>query len=209
MARDKITDAVVNVSVEGLNDTPDFTDQGGKFLKINSAGDEIEYEDASESLLIANNLSDVNNQQTALDNITNVSSGTVAQVLTKNDSNLASWEDVGGSSAQTIEVDNITGTYTIDLDDGSVFDLTMTADTTLTFPTSSDGTAGELGEFFIYLKQNATGGYTITWDVDVNWAMNIVPNLDKTLSTMSIFRFTQLGASDTWYGECLGMGYAI
>jgi hypothetical protein len=101
-----------------------------------------------------------------------------------------------------------TGTgYTIDLANGTVFELTLDNATTFTFP--STGIAGELGEFWIYLKRDATGGRTITWDSDIKWAMDIVPSLDTTASTLTIFRFTQLGNSSRWYGEVLGMGYVI
>ena len=113
----------------------------------------------------------------------------------------------GGSSSIVMCTANTTTAYTVDLANGTCFNLTLNGDCTFTFP--SAGTAAVMGEFWIYLKRDATPSRAVTWDSDVKWPMDIVPALDGTASTLTIFHFTQLGNSARWYGEVLGMGYTI
>lgn len=113
----------------------------------------------------------------------------------------------GGSSAIVMCTANTTTAYTVDLANGTCFNLTLNGDCTFTFP--SAGTAGVMKEFWIYLNRDATPSRAVTWDTDVRWPMNIVPALDGTASTLTIFHFTQLGNTARWYGEVLGMGFPI
>ena len=106
-----------------------------------------------------------------------------------------------------LETDDTGSAYTFDLSTKSHFDLTLTDNCTFTFPAT--GISGEVGEFLLYLKRDSTSDRTVTWDSDVKWAMDVVPVLDGTALTMSVFKFTQLGNTSRWYGECLGMGYVI
>jgi hypothetical protein len=102
---------------------------------------------------------------------------------------------------------NTSTAYTIDISDNVYFNLTLTGNCTFTFPTGL--TSGELAQFWIYLKQDSTGGRSVTWPSSVKWPMNVVPSLDTTLSTMSIVYFSSLGSDSRWYGQVLGMGYTI
>ena len=115
-----------------------------------------------------------------------------------------------------------TGTaYTIDLANGTCFNLTLNGNVTFTFPAT--GTANIMREFWIYLNRDATPNRTITWDADIKWTWNTEPSISTSpyalddnfsyisgaASTLTIFRFTQLGNSSRWYGEILGTGYTI
>ena len=60
----------------------------------------------------SSNLSDVSNQQTALNNITNVSSATTGQILTKSSGGYVAWETASGGG--TTVIDNLNSTSTTD-----------------------------------------------------------------------------------------------
>ena len=112
-----------------------------------------------------------------------------------------------GSSTIVMCTANTGTAYTIDLANGTCFNLTLNDNVTFTFPAT--GTAAVMKEFWIYLNRDATASRTVTWDTDVKWPMDVVPALDGTASKLTIFHFTQLGNAARWYGEVLGMGYAI
>ena len=112
------------------------------------------------------------------------------------------------STAAKLRHPNIVKIYAVGRDGDAVyFAITLTENCTFTFPTGL--TSGELVQFWVYLKQDATGGRSVTWPSSVKWAMDIVPALDTTLSTLTILHFQSLGSDSRWYGEVLGMGYAI
>ena len=120
----------------------------------------------------------------------------------------AAWSEVVIPPTSPVMVTANTGTgYSIDLALGTCFNLTLTGGCTFTFPTT--GTAATMSQFWIYLNRDATPSRTVTWPTNTKWSMDIVPALDGTASTLTIFRFTQLGNTNRWYGECLGMGYVI
>ena len=112
-----------------------------------------------------------------------------------------------GGLPKDIITANSGSAYTIDVTDVVYFEITLTENCTFTFPTGL--TSGELTQFWLYLKQDATGGRSVTWPASVKWAMDIVPALDTTLSTLTILHFQSLGSDSRWYGEVLGMGYAV
>ena len=131
-------------------------------------------------------------------------------------------DDTASSPASITMVTANTGTaYTIDLANGTCFNLTLNGNVTFTFPAT--GTANIMREFWIYLNRDATPNRTITWDADIKWTWNTEPSISTSpyalddnfsyisgaASTLTIFRFTQLGNSSRWYGEILGTGYTI
>jgi hypothetical protein len=96
-----------------------------------------------------------------------------------------------------------TGTaYTIDLAGGSVQILTLTGNCTFTFPTA---TAGQ--SFILLLKQDGTGGRTVTWPASVEWPGGTAPTITSTASKMDKFVFT--AADSNWYGSVAGQSYTV
>jgi hypothetical protein len=96
-----------------------------------------------------------------------------------------------------------TGTaYTIDLAGGSVQILTLTGNCTFTFPTA---TAGQ--SFILLLKQDATGGRTVTWPAAVKWPGGTAPTITSTASKMDKLVFT--AADSNWYGSVAGQNYTV
>jgi len=96
-----------------------------------------------------------------------------------------------------------TGTaYTIDLAGGSVQILTLTGNCTFTFPTA---TAGQ--SFILLLKQDGTGGRTVTWPASVKWPGGTAPTITSTASKMDKLVFT--AADSNWYGSVAGQSYTV
>lgn len=97
-----------------------------------------------------------------------------------------------------------TGTaYTIDLVNGSVQNLTLTGSCVFTFPTATAGRS-----FLLILRQDATGGRTVTWptvtDI-VRWPGGTAPTLTSTASRVDVFAFTADGTR--WFGRTIAQNY--
>jgi hypothetical protein len=97
---------------------------------------------------------------------------------------------------------NTSTAYTIDLAGGSVQILTLTGNCTFTFPTA---TAGQ--SFILLLKQDGTGGRTVTWPASVEWPGATAPTITSTASKMDKFVFT--AADSNWYGSVAGQSYTV
>jgi hypothetical protein len=96
-----------------------------------------------------------------------------------------------------------TGTaYTISLAGGSVQILTLTGNCTFTFPTA---TAGQ--SFILLLKQDGTGGRTVTWPASVEWPGATAPTITSTASKLDKYVFT--AADSNWYGSVAGQNYTV
>lgn len=94
-----------------------------------------------------------------------------------------------------------TGTaYTIDLANGSLQILTLTGNCTFTFPTPTAGRS-----FMLLLRQDATGGRTVTWPGTVRWPSSINPVITTTASKTDKFVFTADGTN--WLGSNGGQNY--
>lgn len=92
-----------------------------------------------------------------------------------------------------------TGTgITINLANGTVQQLTLTNNATLTMPTATAGKS-----FIVYLKTGA-GSYTLTWST-VKWSGGTAPTVTATASKMDIYSFFSDGTN--WYGVTVGQNY--
>lgn len=89
---------------------------------------------------------------------------------------------------------------TLDLANGGVQEITLTANTTITMPTASTGKS-----FTLSAKQDTTGSRTITWST-VNWSSATAPTLTTTASYKDIFQFLAIGT--TWYGWVVSQNHA-
>jgi len=98
---------------------------------------------------------------------------------------------------------NTSTAYTIDLAGGSVQILTLTGNCTFTFPTA---TAGQ--SFILLLKQDGTGGRTVTWPASVEWPGATAPTITSTASKMDKFVFTADNSSN-WLGSVAGQNYTV
>jgi alpha-tubulin suppressor-like RCC1 family protein len=107
---------------------------------------------------------------------------------------------VGGSSGT-----NTTATYTADITTGNVFNLILNANCTFTFANPSP--AGIACTITIYLKQDATGGRTVTWPSSVKWSGDVTPTITAIASRWDIFTFITTNGGSTWFGMKSGENY--
>jgi hypothetical protein len=127
-------------------------------------------------------------------------------------SGVPAWTDVLTSKelkdySETVSTNATSGiAATIDLDNGNVHDLTLTANCTLTF--SNPPATGKAGSFTLILRQDATGSRTVTWPASVKWSGGTAPTLTTTASGIDILTFTTLDAGTAWFGFTAGQGMA-
>lgn len=100
---------------------------------------------------------------------------------------------------ETAYTANTSTAITVALTNGTVQILTLTGNCTLTMPSAGAGKS-----FIIFLRQDGTGGRSITWST-VNWAGGTAPTITSTASKQDIFSFFSDGTS--WYGVTVGQNY--
>lgn len=81
----------------------------------------------------------------------------------------------------------------VDLSQGSVFTVTISAATTLTF---SNVPAGKAATFNLIITNG--GAATVTWPSSVKWASGTAPTL--TASGVDVLTFLTPDGGTTWYG---------
>lgn len=81
----------------------------------------------------------------------------------------------------------------VDLSQGSVFTVTISAATTLTF---SNVPAGKAATFNLIITNG--GAATVTWPTSVKWASGTAPTL--TASGVDVLTFLTPDGGVTWYG---------
>jgi len=92
-----------------------------------------------------------------------------------------------------------TGTsLTLNLANGTIQELTLTGNATITMPTALAGKS-----FLVMLKTGA-GGFTCSFNA-VKWAGSVTPTITSTASRMDIFSFFSDGTN--WYGTTVGQNY--
>jgi hypothetical protein len=94
---------------------------------------------------------------------------------------------------------NSSTAITLDLANGTVQIITLTGNATITMPTATAGKS-----FIIMLKQDATGGRSVTWST-VKYPGGIAPTITATASRQDIFSFFADGTN--WYGTTIGLNY--
>jgi hypothetical protein len=98
---------------------------------------------------------------------------------------------------ETLYSANTSTAITVDLANGTVQNLTLTASATITMPTAVAGKS-----FIIILTQN--GGFTVNWST-VSWPSATPPALTTTAARKDIFSFFSNGTS--WFGTTIGQNY--
>lgn len=109
--------------------------------------------------------------------------------------------------AETLTTVAATGaTETLDLESGNVFDITLDASCTLTF--SNPPASGRAGSFTLIVRQNGTGGWTLTYPASVKWAGGTPPTLSTAASAIDILSFVTVNGGTTWFGFLAGLAFA-
>jgi hypothetical protein len=108
--------------------------------------------------------------------------------------------------SETTVIANTGATYTIDLESGNVFNLTLTGDCTYTF--SNPPASGSAGAFTLIQNQDGTGSRTVTWPASVEWAVGSAPTITSTASSTDVFTFITTDGGTTWYGFTGGQDFS-
>ena len=96
--------------------------------------------------------------------------------------------------------ENAIGTYTVDLTKGVIFNLTLTGNAAFVFPPVEDG-----AQFTLNLKQDATGGRSVSWPLLTRWGDDIPPVLSSLGLRTNIIAFVCEG--NVWMGYEAGKKY--
>lgn len=100
---------------------------------------------------------------------------------------------------ETLYAANTGTAITVSLTNGTVQQLTLTGNATITMPTAAAGKS-----FIIMLKQDGTGSRTVTWST-VTWPGGTAPTITSTASKQDIYSFFSDGTN--WYGVTVGQNY--
>lgn len=112
---------------------------------------------------------------------------------------------VAGGGLETVSTNaGATGSVTLNLTNGNVFNVTMTGNTTFTF---SGATSGKACAFTLYLKQDGAGGRVVTWPGSVKWSGG-APSLTTTASAVDVLVFESLDGGSNWFGSLVGTNFA-
>jgi hypothetical protein len=86
---------------------------------------------------------------------------------------------------------------TLDLGDGNVHDVTLTAACTITL---AGATSGKGCTMTLLLRQDGTGGRTVTWPGSVTWLGGVTPVLQSAASALDVITLFTLDGGTTWIG---------
>jgi hypothetical protein len=91
------------------------------------------------------------------------------------------------------------GTLTLDLENGNVFEVILTEDVTsliLAHPPA----AGRAGSCSIILRQDATGARTLAWPSSVKWAGGAPPPITSAAGAVDVYALITRDGGATWFG---------
>lgn len=104
-------------------------------------------------------------------------------------------------------IGNITGAVTVDLSLGNHYEATLTGNVTFTFTNYSP--TGNAMPIILYLKQDGTGGRTVTFPASWVWANGSAPSFTTTAGrTDEIVGITRNGGTSV-SGSVRGLNYNI
>lgn len=92
-----------------------------------------------------------------------------------------------------------TGTVSLNITNGNVFNITLAGATTFTF--DNPATSGQNCSFTVYLNQGATA-YTVTFPASVKWSNDQIPDV-SAINKTSILFFTTKNGGTRWYGSAI------
>ena len=91
--------------------------------------------------------------------------------------------------------------YTIDLSTADEFNITLTANCTISF---SNILASNLTRFVVTLVQDGTGSRTVTWPGSVTWVSGTTPTLNTAAASFDTFVFQTYNGGTNVYGYTTG-----
>ena len=91
------------------------------------------------------------------------------------------------------------GSLTLDLQTGNVFEVTLTQNVT-SLILANPPPAGSAGSCTLILKQDAVGGRALAWPASVRWAGGIASVVTSAANAIDVYAFVTRDAGTTWYG---------
>lgn len=85
----------------------------------------------------------------------------------------------------------------------NVHDITLSANCTFTLPTLVSGTGSAIT---LILRQDGTGGRTVTWPGSVSWISGTAPTLKTAPSAVDVITLFTVDGGTTWGGVAAGSG---
>lgn len=108
-----------------------------------------------------------------------------------------------GPDVELVTVAATGATETVDVSVARTYDLTLTADCTLTLT----GAVNDEAWFVtLFLRQDGTGGWDVTWPGSVEWASGSAPVIDPTAAAVTVVTLGSLDGGTVWYGFPTGGG---
>lgn len=95
-------------------------------------------------------------------------------------------------------------TPTISLASGNVQMVTLSANATISLTGATNGVACSLS---LYLVQNGTGGWVVTWPASVKWPGGLAPSLSSGANKIDLIILETLDGGTTWFGALAGADY--
>lgn len=105
-------------------------------------------------------------------------------------------------SETVITATGVTGTKTLDLTAGNVFDMTLSGNTTFVF--SNPSAAGKACSFTLIIRQPSTLR-TVTWPASVKWNLDVSPIFYENKT--AIITFLTVNGGVRWYGLSGGTSF--
>jgi len=163
-------------------------DSGGMVIGIDATGGSVQVLENQPFRFFTNSL-----QRMTLDASGNLGIGTATPVAKL---------DLVGDYKEGVVTANTGTAYTISTATGTLQILTLTGNCTFTFPTATTGES-----FTLFLRQDGTGGRTVTWPANVRWPGGTAPTITSTASRQDKYIFTADGTN--WYGSNAGQNYTV
>jgi len=91
------------------------------------------------------------------------------------------------------------GTLTLDLETGNVFEVVLTEDAT-SLVLAHPPAPGRAGSCSIILRQDATGGRMLAWPSAVKWAGGAPPPITSAADAVDVYALITRDGGETWFG---------
>jgi hypothetical protein len=95
--------------------------------------------------------------------------------------------------------------YDIDVTQGTVWDLTLDNNVTLSF---SGEPASRASSVTLVLTQDGTGGRSVAWPSEVDWPGGSAPSLSTSANATDVVMLFTVDGGTTWLGQLGGTGFA-
>ena len=132
---------------------------------------------------------------TAADTVARVAVGTNGYVLVAQSGATpgVAWQAQSGLVVNTVAAAG--STETLDGDDFNIHDVTLDENVTFTFTTSA-----AVAQFTLILRQDGSGGNSVTWPGSVKWHSLTAPTILTTASAVHVLEFLTVNTGSTWRG---------